>query len=496
MPPKRRSDTISEKTIPSKTRRSGTKFSLRDSIEYEECDEYINANIIPSANDSGESNLDDESDCESENNFSEADDSFSFENKIMLNQIQKSKILSSTPTELFELFFSLDLKNHIVNCTEKNGYKMSITDFNVFVGIIIFTMYNKRLSQRDYWSREPHLKAEPVSSSMSRLNFETIKSKIKFHQSEDQNDADRVWRVRTLINIFRKNLIQFGIFSTALSIDEMMLKFYGRSVLKQFIKGKPKRFGIKLWALCSSNGFLFDFDVYCGKSNQKTEKLAKCALGSRVVVNMLQVVFSTVTLRKRDQLHIYFDNLFTCPDLLVHLKKYGLVATSTVRANRVEVKNAVTDKDERGKFEVKCDKQSGINFITIMDSKPVSILSSAVGVTPSGTVERRVKGQKERKELKFPRAFMIYNQFMGGVDLHDQRCNAIEPTIRSKKWTWTIFVRMIQSAMTNATILYNLCHEHKVSTKFVAMSVGKEYLNRSKVSKPDLHETEQQKLPR
>ncbi|XP_058810523.1 piggyBac transposable element-derived protein 3-like [Phymastichus coffea] len=169
----------------------------------------------------------------------------------------------------------------------------------------------------------------------------------------------------------------------------MMLKFYGRTVLRQFIKGKPVRFGIKMWALCCANGYLFDFEIYCGKNSDTDGVLSKCALGSRVVVNMLQVVFSTVTLRNRDRLHIYFDNLFTSPDLLIHLKKYGLCATGTVRENRVCVQNSIQKKDDRGKYEVKHDQNSGLNFLTVMDSKPVSILSTAAGATPLGPVLRR-----------------------------------------------------------------------------------------------------------
>lgn len=66
-------------------------------------------------------------------------------------------------------------------------------------------------------------------------------------------------------SIFRRNIIRFGILSSALPINEIMLRFYDRSVLKQFIKGKPVKFGIKLWALCSFNVYLFDFEIYCEK---------------------------------------------------------------------------------------------------------------------------------------------------------------------------------------------------------------------------------------
>ena len=39
------------------------------------------------------------------------------------------------------------------------------------------------------------------------------------------------------------------------------------------------QFGIKLWGLCSANGYVFNFDVYCGK-NECVEKLENCGLES------------------------------------------------------------------------------------------------------------------------------------------------------------------------------------------------------------------------
>lgn len=532
--PKRKSNSIDSE------RPSRSNPSAQGAIEYDEREEFINANIIPNADDSGESDSDismngnsedsseDKSDSEQVDNSTSTftvhsyDDVYksysssqkklendhqykwldgeynhnrTFTNEIFLRKSDKESILKSTPTNLFECFFTLELKDYIIECTKINGCEMSRTELDVFIGIIIFTTYNKRLSQRDYWSIDPHLRAEPIVSAMSRRRFEQIKSKIKFHKSEERNNTDRIYRVRKMTDIFRENLMRYGIFSTALSIDEMMLKFYGRTVLKQFIKGKPVRFGIKLWALCSANGYIFDFEIYCGKNSDTDGVLSKCALGSRVVVNMLQVVFSTVSLRNRDRLHIYFDNLFTSPDLLIHLKNYGLCATGTVRENRVGIKNSIQKKDDRGKYEVKHDQNSGLNFLTVMDSKPVSILSTAAGATPLGPVLRRQKGLKDKREIDFPRAFLIYNKFMGGVDLHDQRCNKIEPIIRSKKWTWIIFIRLIQTSITNAVTVYNTANQGegvKKSTKDFAMGVGKNYLSRScKNSGSSLHETKQ-----
>ncbi|CAH2109195.1 unnamed protein product [Euphydryas editha] len=61
--------------------------------------------------------------------------------------------------------------------------------------------------------------------------------------------------------------MQFGIFSHNLSIDEEMVPYFGRHGYKMFIKGKPVRFGFKLWCLCSSNGYLYQFIPYGGKNS-------------------------------------------------------------------------------------------------------------------------------------------------------------------------------------------------------------------------------------
>ncbi|XP_043475801.1 piggyBac transposable element-derived protein 3-like [Leptopilina heterotoma] len=209
------------------------------------------------------------------------------------------------------------------------------------------------------WSKDPYLRSDIVASAMSRNKFEKIKSNLKFYKPEvAENTKDRAWRVRSMLNIFRKNLVQFGIFSTAVSIDEMMTTFYGRCVMKQFIKAKPIRFGIKMWALCSASGFLFDFDIYCGKNSDKGEVLTNCALGSRVVLQMLQKLLFNIPAKKLFKYHVYYDNLFCCPDLLVHLKKAGLRATGTVRENRIKEKNDISKDTPRGTFAVKHDKNS------------------------------------------------------------------------------------------------------------------------------------------
>jgi len=114
---------------------------------------------------------------------------------------------------------------------------------------------------------------------------------------------NQVWRVTKIVEIFRTNIQKFGFFSSKLSIDESMIKFFGRLDIKQYVRIKPIRFGIKLWALCTIFGFLHDFSIYCGK-NENVQNLKKCNLGSRVVLNMLHQFLMTVPNKKLKDYHV------------------------------------------------------------------------------------------------------------------------------------------------------------------------------------------------
>ncbi|XP_058810354.1 piggyBac transposable element-derived protein 3-like [Phymastichus coffea] len=236
-----------------------------------------------------------------------------------------------------------------------------------------------------------------------------LEKDYKFDWAKDKDPQDKAWRVRALLKLFQKTILKFGFWKSALSVDEMMAKSYARTCLKQFIREKPTRFGLKFWDLCAANGYLFNIDLYCGKNSVIGDKLSKCALGSRVVLHLLKPFFKLTSDAKIPFYHLYFDNYFTNLDLVVHLNRLKLKCTGTVRDNRVPVKNVIHKKVPRGTYAVKHEKNSGINYITIMDSKPVLILSTAAGVTPLSSAKRYNSIEKEKVDIPVPQAFHLYN---------------------------------------------------------------------------------------
>ena len=99
-------------------------------------------------------------------------------------------------------------------------------------------------------------------------------------------------------------------------------------------------------------------------------------------MDLLEPFFNKTAAGKIFQFHLYCDNYFTNLDLIVHSRKLGLKCTGTIRDNRVKEKNVIDKRTPRGEYVVKHEKNSGMNYITVVDSKPVSIVSTASGVTP------------------------------------------------------------------------------------------------------------------
>jgi len=80
----------------------------------------------------------------------------------------------------------------------------------------------------------------------------------------DEN-FDRLWKIRDLFDILNATFSKFYNLSKNLAIDEVIVSFKGRVIIKQYIPKKYKCFGIKIFKLCDLTGYMYDVKVYLGK---------------------------------------------------------------------------------------------------------------------------------------------------------------------------------------------------------------------------------------
>ena len=87
--------------------------------------------------------------------------------------------------------------------------------------------------------------------------------------SEDKGDKLR--KVESFVTCFKSRCLALYQPRQNLAVDERMVKSRHRSGIRQYIKDKPTKWGIKLWVLAdSSNGYTVDFNVYIGKEAGQT----------------------------------------------------------------------------------------------------------------------------------------------------------------------------------------------------------------------------------
>lgn len=144
-----------------------------------------------------------------------------------------------------------------------------------------------------------------------------------------------------------------------------MVKYFGKHSCKQFIRGKPIRFGYKIWCVNTPDGYLVNFDFYQGISSKKNV-VYENLFGKRTApfIKMLEEFPKE---KKSLSYRFYFDNLFTGLSLLKFLKINGYHGTGTVRENRMPKNCPMTNqkqllKKERGETQSAIEKYSGVFF--------------------------------------------------------------------------------------------------------------------------------------
>ena len=140
----------------------------------------------------------------------------------------------------------------------------------------------------DYWRDGDDLGVPCIKNTMARERFLTILRNLHLNDNSkiDPSAKDKLYKVCPLVEALNANFQKVKQPEEHLSVDESMIKFKGRSSLKQYNPMKPIKRGFKLWCLADDKGYVYKFDVYCGKSQGK-ENSSTLGLGGNVVMDLV-----------------------------------------------------------------------------------------------------------------------------------------------------------------------------------------------------------------
>lgn len=374
-----------------------------------------------------------------------------------------------SPYAIFCQIFDDHIIDHIVFQTNfyatQVGKQFTPTtedEIRTFLGINLYMGINRLPSYRDYWSSASDLHNVYISNLMSVKRFSWLLNYIHFNNNHVQpkrghSNYDKLYKIRPILNYIGENFNKLYKPHREVAIDEAMVKFKGRSSLKQFMKDKPIKRGYKIWMLCDKSGYNLKFQVYTGKCENSVE----LGLGARVVLDLCE------GLEHKNHV-VYMDNFFSSNILYEQLLEKNIYACGTVRFNRKYLPTLANDnKLQRGDFDWATSNR-GLTMFKWKDRKSVHLLSSLHSPSDTISVNRKEKNGSLTK-VPCPTVLKDYNANMNFVDNFDRLKKDYQCDRKSRKWYMRIFFHMLDCCVTNAFIIHkelpNIDGEKKLNNK-------------------------------
>jgi len=149
---------------------------------------------------------------------------------------------------------------------------ITLPDMMTFIALALQMGHILKDTLHDYWSRLRQLHTPFYGETMTRDRFLHILRFLHFadnSQRPDQNEEyDRLWKLRTVFDTLDDNYVKMYNPSENLTVEEVIVKFSGRVIFRQYIPKKRKHFGIKIYKLCDEAGYTCAMRVYLGKDSQ------------------------------------------------------------------------------------------------------------------------------------------------------------------------------------------------------------------------------------
>ncbi|XP_031358741.1 piggyBac transposable element-derived protein 3-like isoform X1 [Photinus pyralis] len=325
----------------------------------------------------------------------------------------------------------------------------SLTEIKSFIGIhiIMGNLQFPRVSM--YWHRSMGIPL--VKDNMPLSRFYKLRQAIHIVDitSREENNQDRLWKVRCLYESVRRRCLKLPL-ETNLCVDEQIVPFKGQINIKQYVKNKPTKWGIKIYVLAGQSGLIYDFLIYQGSTTPFSPIYVKYGSAAAVVMQLSE--------RISESNHgLFFDNYFTTYNLIQYLDSKHIYCVGTIRANRFANPRLPSDKEMkkigRGSSAVSISKD-GIVITKWYDNKAVLTASNFVGIGVADVCRRWDKTRKEYVQVPRPEAIRRYNSNMGGVDKLDFLLSLYRSYVRSKKWTVRMITHAIDLALVNSWLEY------------------------------------------
>lgn len=120
----------------------------------------------------------------------------------------------------------------------------------------------------NYWSSDPVLQVRTVSHVTTAKRYKKIVETLHINDNTTVKQMgevgyNKLHKVQPLFDSLNENFKKYFYEpSKSLSVDEAIIPFKGRSIIKQFMPMKPVKRGYKVWCLADAKtGYVLSLDI-------------------------------------------------------------------------------------------------------------------------------------------------------------------------------------------------------------------------------------------
>ena len=336
-----------------------------------------------------------------------------------------------------------------------------------FLGLVMYMGLCRFGEIRGYWRSCELYTQNLAPKTMSRNRFQILLRSLHFEDNSKLDKNDRLGKISSLLTTMNRNFKKVYRPGETVVVDESLIPWRGRLVFRQFIPTKAHKYGIKLFKLCTAEGYTYSFEVYTGAKDKQCSPGDIC---KRLMEGLLH-----------EGRTLYIDNFYTSYKLAVYLLKNNTHTVGTLRQKVKDMPKKVMDATLRRGDMVSQQEQNGIVVLKWKDVRDVRLLSTKhepkmVDVQDNRQLEEpdplsqpgpsRGARQKRRRTVRKPEGILAYNKGKIGIDISDQMASYECCLRKGLKWYRKLSISILLGmALTNAWLIYKKATNKTLSIK-------------------------------
>jgi len=153
----------------------------------------------------------------------------------------------------------------------RNCIDVDPVEIRAFFGVLLIAgaLCCRKEKISEMWTTDETIRHAVFTAAMARNRFAHILQFIRFDDKStrvQRKANDKLAAIREVWDRFVENCKKLFEPSEVMTVDEQLVAFRGKCPMRQYMKSKPAKYGIKVWAAADvKTSYLYNLQVYTGK---------------------------------------------------------------------------------------------------------------------------------------------------------------------------------------------------------------------------------------